>query len=86
MAFDNDDILDDNDDDDLKQDPVSQMDMQVSINQFQISAPANDFILKGHLVAFLQECASHNTNGFAANVGQLSADEMMVVHQAVGQM
>ncbi|KAF7974899.1 hypothetical protein HWV62_11051 [Athelia sp. TMB] len=68
MAFDNDDILDDNDDDDLKQDPVSQMDMQ------------------GHLVAFLRECASHNTNGFAANVGQLSADEMMVVHQAVGQM
>jgi hypothetical protein len=30
MAFDNDEILDDNDDGDLKNDPVSQMDMQVS--------------------------------------------------------
>jgi hypothetical protein len=30
MAFDNDEILDDNDDEDLKNDPVSQMDMQVS--------------------------------------------------------
>lgn len=29
MAFDNDDILDDSDDEDLKGDPVSQMDMQV---------------------------------------------------------
>lgn len=31
MAFDNDEILDDNDDEDLKNDPVSQMDMQVSV-------------------------------------------------------
>ena len=29
MAFDNDEVLDDNDDEDLKNDPVSQMDMQV---------------------------------------------------------
>lgn len=29
-AFDNDEILDDDDDEDLKNDPVSQMDMQVS--------------------------------------------------------
>jgi hypothetical protein len=29
MAFDNDDILDDSDDEDLKNDPVSQIDMQV---------------------------------------------------------
>lgn len=31
MAFDNDDILDDSDDEDLKNDPISEMDMQVSI-------------------------------------------------------
>lgn len=31
MAFDNDEILDSNDDEDLKSDPVSQMDMQVRI-------------------------------------------------------
>lgn len=29
MAFDNDEVLDDNDDEDLKNDPISQMDMQV---------------------------------------------------------
>lgn len=32
MAFDNDEILDDNDDEDLKNDPFSQMDLQVSSN------------------------------------------------------
>lgn len=32
MAFDNDDILDDSDDEDLKGDPISQMDMQVWFN------------------------------------------------------
>lgn len=31
MAFDNDDILDDNDDEDLKNDPVSQIDMQARL-------------------------------------------------------
>lgn len=29
MAFDNDDVLEDSDDEDLKNDPVSQIDMQV---------------------------------------------------------
>jgi hypothetical protein len=29
MAFDNDEVLDDKDDEDLKNDPVSQMDLQV---------------------------------------------------------
>jgi hypothetical protein len=29
MAFDNDDVLEDSDDEDLKRDPISQMDMQV---------------------------------------------------------
>jgi len=31
MAFDNDEILDDNDDEDLKSDPISQVDMQVGL-------------------------------------------------------
>lgn len=31
MAFDNDDIFEDNDDEDLKTDPISQMDMQVAL-------------------------------------------------------
>jgi hypothetical protein len=32
MAFDNDEILDDNDDEDLKSDPISQLDMQVGLS------------------------------------------------------
>ena len=32
MAFDNDEVLDDSDDEDLKNDPVSHMDMQVSLD------------------------------------------------------
>ena len=31
MAFDNDDVLEDSDDEDLKNDPISQMDMQVNL-------------------------------------------------------
>lgn len=31
MAFDNDDVLEDSDDEDLKSDPISQMDIQVSL-------------------------------------------------------
>jgi importin-9 len=38
MAFDNDDVLDDGDDEDLKNDPVSQIDMQVCHVIFYIVA------------------------------------------------
>lgn len=41
VAFDNDDYLDDNDDEDLKNDPISQMDMQVSLL---------------HILTFLRHC------------------------------
>ena len=44
MAFDNDEILDDNDDEDLKNDPFSQMDLQVSSN----SHPSCSFPLSRH--------------------------------------
>ena len=37
MAFDNDEILDDNDDEDLKSDPISQMDMQVGVSFIRLS-------------------------------------------------
>ncbi|EDR15931.1 uncharacterized protein LACBIDRAFT_242896 [Laccaria bicolor S238N-H82] len=65
MAFDNDELLDDHDDEDLKNDPVSQMDMQA------------------HLVSFLRDYATHNTTNFCALVDQLTAQEMLVVRQAV---
>ncbi|THH01586.1 hypothetical protein EW145_g6890 [Phellinidium pouzarii] len=64
-AFDNDDFPDDNDDDDLKNDPISQMDMT------------------GHLISFLKECATRNTNGFPDIVGQTSAEEMLIIQRAV---
>ncbi|KIJ66488.1 hypothetical protein HYDPIDRAFT_174567 [Hydnomerulius pinastri MD-312] len=65
--FDNDDILDESDDEDLKNDPISQIDM------------------KEHLVTFFRECATGNVNNFAANIDQLSAEEIVIVRQLVGQ-
>ncbi|KAI6154075.1 ARM repeat-containing protein [Pisolithus tinctorius] len=64
--FDNDDILYESDDEDLKNDPVSQINM------------------KEHLIGFFKECAAMNTNNFAANVDQLSAEEILVIQQVVG--
>jgi len=63
--FDSDNFLADNDDEDLKSDPVSQMDMQA------------------HIVSFLKECTANNANNFRQNVDQLSAEEIVVVRQAV---
>ncbi|KIN92743.1 hypothetical protein M404DRAFT_737758 [Pisolithus tinctorius Marx 270] len=65
--FDNDDILYESDDEDLKNDPVSQINM------------------KEHLIGFFKECATMNTNNFAANVDQLSAEEILVIQQVVGK-
>ncbi|KDQ62857.1 hypothetical protein JAAARDRAFT_146629 [Jaapia argillacea MUCL 33604] len=67
VPFDSDDILEDNDDDDLKNDPVSQMDM------------------KAHLISFFKECASRNTNNFSDVVGQLNAEEMVVVRRIISE-
>lgn len=85
MAFDNDEVLDDNDDEDLKNDPVSQLDMQVGhklILGFQ-QLLTDMLFLKTLLLSFLRECASHNTNDFGLLVDQLSPEEMLVVRQAV---
>ncbi|EIN14253.1 ARM repeat-containing protein [Punctularia strigosozonata HHB-11173 SS5] len=65
LAFDNDDILDGPEDEDLRNDPISQMDMQA------------------HLVSFIKECASRNTNDFQNVVGQLNAEEMSVVQRVL---
>ena len=81
MAFDNDEVLDDNDDEDLKNDPVSQLDMQVCSWVFQ--QLLTDILFKTLLLSFLRECASHNTNDFGLLVDQLSPEEMLVVRQAV---
>ena len=84
IAFDNDDVLDDNDDEDLKNDPVSQMDMQVS---FFFAIPT--FITnldQGHLVAFFKRSATQNTGEFSSIVGQLTAEETMVMQKVVQDM
>ncbi|KAI6163683.1 armadillo-type protein [Pisolithus thermaeus] len=65
--FDNDDILYESDDEDLKNDSVSRINM------------------KEHLIGFFKECATVNTNNFAANVDQLSTEEILVIRQVVGK-
>ncbi|KAL5519373.1 hypothetical protein ACEPAH_1056 [Sanghuangporus vaninii] len=66
-AFDEDDIPDDMDDEDLKNDPISQMDMTA------------------HLISFVKECASHDTNNFSGVVNQMSAEEMLVIQRLLNE-
>lgn len=83
VKFDNDDVLDDDDDEDLKNDPISQMDMQVrrhsSARNFSL------IVLQSHLVSFLRDCAQHNTSNFSQLVSQLTPEEQAVVQRAVTQ-
>ncbi|EMD32596.1 hypothetical protein CERSUDRAFT_161550 [Gelatoporia subvermispora B] len=66
-SFDNDDALEASDDEDLRQDPVSHID------------------IRGHIISFLRECASRNTNNFSTVVERLSPEETLVIRQVVSQ-
>ncbi|TFK42052.1 armadillo-type protein [Crucibulum laeve] len=74
MAFDNDDILDDNDDEDLKSDPISQMDMQVSIF-VTFSLVIIHHLFSGSL--------TRNIGNFSMRVDQMSPEEMLVIQRVV---
>ena len=39
--------------------------------------------LQAHLVNFLKECAGRNANQFQSLVGQLSAEEMLVIQRVL---
>ncbi|PIL31196.1 hypothetical protein GSI_05894 [Ganoderma sinense ZZ0214-1] len=75
MAFDNDDALEGADDEDLKNDPVSTMDMQACVLPFH----------SAHLLGFFKECAARNTGRFSAAVQQLTPEEIQVMQKVVGQ-
>lgn len=44
----------------------------------------NRYLFQAHLISFLKECASRNTNAFSDRAGHLSADEILVIQRAVG--
>ncbi|KAH6916745.1 armadillo-type protein [Coprinopsis sp. MPI-PUGE-AT-0042] len=69
MAFDNDEVLDnhDEDDEDLKNDPVMQMDIQA------------------HLRGLLKDCATQHPNEFSTLVDQLNGEETLVVNRVLNQ-
>ena len=54
MAFDNDEVLDDNDDEDLKSDPISQMDMTVRPAQGATATDVKPFCTPGPSHRILQ--------------------------------
>lgn len=83
VAFDNDDLLDVQDDEDLKSDPVSQMDMQVSRHGCLLQSYWQ-LGYKAHLVNFLKTCVAQNTANFNQIADQLSAEEMLVLRSAIG--
>lgn len=70
------------DDEDLRQDPISKMDMRVS-NPVELRFQILNLVLQAHLLQFLKECAAHNVNQFSQVVEELSAEEMLVVRKAV---
>jgi len=65
VPFDEDEVLANNDDEDLQQDPVSQID------------------LRAHVTSFIRESATRDADGFGALVGELSAEEMIVVRRVL---
>lgn len=84
--LDNDDIFDDDDDEDLKNDPISQIDIKVNVLFISVDrgdADVDD--MQEHIVTFFKDCAARNVNNFATNVDRLSAEEILVVRQLVGQ-
>jgi hypothetical protein len=83
VNFDNDDILEEADDEDLRTDAISQIDMQVCLRSPCNSCVPKHGLLQAHLVSFFKECASHNVNNFSANVDHLSTEEIMVVRHAI---
>lgn len=87
MAFDNDDVLDLTDDEDLRDDPISKMDMQVCLCSLSFTLQIlmqKPYGMKSHLQTFFRECAARNTNHFTAVADQLTVEESVVLRQLVG--
>jgi importin-9 len=42
-------------------------------------------VLQEYLVTFFKDCAARNVGNFAANVDQLSTEEILIVRQIAGQ-
>ncbi|KAI0275362.1 ARM repeat-containing protein [Gloeopeniophorella convolvens] len=45
--------------------------------------PVSQIDLRAHVISFIKECAARDANGFGALVGQLNAEEMVVVQRVV---
>lgn len=83
VAFDNDEFLDDNDDEDLKNDPISQMDMTVRWTPNTTAAYTDPVAPQAHLIQFFKECASRNTNSFSSILDQLTIEESLILKQII---
>lgn len=84
-TLDNDDIFDDDDDEDLKNDPISQIDMKVNVQLGTVDADDADAEdMQEHIVTFFKDCTTRDVNNFAANVDKLSTEEILIVRQLVG--
>jgi hypothetical protein len=71
------------DDEDLRKDPISKIDMRVSSLPVPDTTPVLNQSFQAHLLHFLKECAAHDVNNFSQTVEELGAEEMLVVRKAV---
>lgn len=83
VAFDNDEVLDENDDEDLRNDPISQMDMTVRRARDTTFTQIDSSALQSHLIAFFKECASRNTNNFSSIFDHLTIEENLILKQVI---
>ncbi len=87
-SFDEDDdnLFASNDDEDLQKDPISQVDLRVRFHFHRNRCGYGaDRGLQAHITAFIRESAGRDAEGFAVLVGQLGAEEMIVLQRALEQ-
>ena len=69
-------------DEDLREDPISQVDLRVRVPQEFTLCTTNE-IRQVHLLQFIRQCASANPPGFRAIVSRLTQDEAAVIQQII---
>jgi len=69
-------------DEDLREDPVSQVDLRVRVPPGFTLRTTNE-IWQIHLLQFIRQCASANPSGFRAIASRLTQDEAAVIQQII---
>ena len=82
--FDEEESLDQDEDEDLRSDPIAQIDLQVRpIHHVFAQRRFSLYWLQAYLTTFLRECAVRNASNFATLAEQLTEEETLVLQRVV---